>query len=409
MRTLPIGVLGFLAATLALPNLGNAQSPSRSTPAGPFVDITVDGSGVVLRPERVRYRVSADPGTYVTIFLISPTGRVSLLNPYERAVKGSGRREIIREARTGFAPGESYLVAAATKSAAHNAELIRIGRNETRLAAGYYSAETSMDELVMNTVRRAGDDFSVAYASFRVLADDYPGFFAYTQNYNQSCSYPPLSPNYTGLYETLDRGSFPIGRLSLSRQYDEYADQSSFLSYSELLNLESSCNGQIFQTPFLVARAPVLSNPMPPRDTSASRGDSVPKLFPPVTPRVPIPFDPDPRNSSPGVPAATRTRPSLRIDPLSLPTVPVEGGTPAAHTVDPPRVPVTAPVPVETQPRVPFARMQSPRIDPVPTPMPVMQSAPMPAPSPPRPYSPPPTPSTLPKPQPVPVTPPPGE
>jgi hypothetical protein len=411
-------LLGFFPIALALAASAGAQAPARSTPPGPFVDISVDGPGVVLRPERVRYRVTADPGSFVSVFLISPTGRVSLLNPYEQAVGGSRRRELLREATTGYASGESYLVAVATNNRAHSNALVKLSRNETSLSAGYYSAETSMDELVTKTVHRAGDDFSVAYASFRVLADDYPRTFA-NNGYNQSCDYGTLFPSAAFLSEGTYGRSFSVAPF-----YDQYGDRGRFLGYSEILNLEATCRGQTFGEPIFAVRAPAPSNPLPPRrDSSALSADSVPKLFPPIGPRMPVPFDPDPRGGSP-VPAVIRSVPSLRIDPLPMPSVPVEAGTPTPQSFSSPQLPVARPIPVE-----PMVRNDPPRIDPLPmqmdrpstpvsepsvqwqrpvtpmsAPIPVREPAPMPVsppPPPPPPPSPAPSPTPLPSPQPV--------
>jgi len=277
----------------------------------------------VWRPERVRYRVTADPGTYVSVFLIGPSGRVSLLNPYERAIKGSARRELLRETNAGYASGESYLVAVATKSAEHNAALVRLSRNETRLSAGYYSAESSMDELVTKTVHAAGDDFSVAYASFRMMGGDYPGVFA-SNLYDQSCEYGALFPGTSFLGEGSYGRSFAVAPF-----YDVYGNRANFLSYSDILNLDAGCRTQIFAQPFFVFRAPAPSTPAPPRrDSTAFNGDSVPKLLPPIGPRMPLPFNPDPRNANPGTPTAMRGTPSLRIDPIAAPSGPVETGAP---------------------------------------------------------------------------------
>ena len=396
-------LFGSLLAALVIANPADAQSPASSKTAGPFVDISIDGSDVILRPERLRYRVTADPGSYVSVFLISAGGRVSLLNPYEGALAGSRRRELLREASPGFSPGESYLVAVATRNGTHSAQLVRHVKRESRLASDYSSADASLDELLTRTLPGAGDDFSFSYTSFRLLSNDFPMMLAYSQGCSSAgffFSDPFLSQ---GLY----------GRtFSLTPLYGGFRDGSRYLGYSEFWSREAACRGPTLQQPLLLGSGPLPTPPAQPGDTSAESADGIPKLFPPLEPRTPIPFDPDPRNATPGVESGGRALPSARIDPIALPSVPVEAGRPVAQPIDAPSprndAPRVDPIPVQIERRAPITEptVQWQRPDPVvqpvaqPTPQPVSQPTPQPV-------SPPPPPPS-PSPQPVPDIPPPG-
>ena len=275
---------GVVVAGVVGPVGAAAQSTLVQT-APPFVDISLLGSDALYRPGQISYRVTADPGSYVTVFLISPRGRRIALNSYERAFEGSKRRELIRETATGFETGESYLVAVATRNRLHSTTLVRQSENAARLASGYLGAEASLNELLFNIVPAIGNDFAATYVSFRVLSRGVPTTLAFYR----PCGSGSFSSEYGFFGDVFYRG----------RLEDPFGDESIFgnpyFGYLDQLHYRATCEDRLIVPRLIAARAPMpMPNPQPPRDTTTMPVDSVQNPLRPDGRRRGPPVDPHP-------------------------------------------------------------------------------------------------------------------
>ena len=376
-------VVGALLAPIGSAALAQTQSSTSQT-AAPFVEISISGSEVVSSPQRIRYRVSADPGTYVTVFEISPIGRVSVLNAYDEALRGRRRTEFYREAFSGYQDGEGYLVAVATRSKADHSRLVGKSFSRFSWAGRFPSAESSLNDLLMNFLPAAVNEFGADFVAFRVLT--FGGFETFAD-----ALYCPL-PFYSRSGYLSGYGYYNPGYVFRGSSFAR-------------LNSERYC----YDSQRLIARAPFpVSPPIVPGDTT-SKSDTATRLSPPHG----IPFEPpvtpsgrstvvEARSGIPigepagvpverdGNPLTTFSRPaapSIPIRPSSPPTVEPPVFLPARPTPVAPerREPVVVapetkpfrPLPVETERREP-TQPAPPRIE---TPItPVMSSSPPPPP-----------------------------
>ena len=395
---MPRALGSAVAAALLIP-VGSIALAQRQPPAprdtAPFVEISIRGSEVVSPPQRILYRVSADAGSYVTVFEISPLGRVFILNAYDDgAVRGNGRAELFREAYSAYEDGEGYLVAVATRSKADHSQLLKKSRSRFSWASRFATAESSLNDLLITFLPATVKEFGADFAAFRVLT------FAGLDTYADAlyCPLPFYSRNgYLSSWNAYLRGY----------GYHDPADSFSLRSFSRL-NSEGLCYDSQ-RADFLVARAPFPAPPSAPTDT-ASKSDTTVRLSPPHTfpyeppvsppgrasvitvrggtpigepPTVPVERDDPPlgtfsRPAAPSMPAQPVSPPRLE-PPVALPATPTSAERVRRDpVVEAPDVKPFRPIPVETERREP-TQPAPPRIE---TPaMPVM-SPPPPAPAP---------------------------
>ncbi|MDQ6718298.1 MAG: hypothetical protein M3Z17_08135 [Gemmatimonadota bacterium] len=367
----------------ALPVGAQTTAVAAGQPAeAPYINVSLLGTDLLVRPQRLRYRITTDPGAYVTIILISPHGQRSVLNPYEKAFAGTGRREMVRDASTGYQTGESYLVAIATRSQFHSSNLQRQSEAAARLASAHFSAEGSLDELLTSILPAAGNDFSVAYLSFRVVSRGMPMMLQYANR----C---PISGSYAA-YGSINDG-FYRRQVSDSWLFDDFQDETQYFNFLDQPYFASACQDRLIVPPVLVAALPVpVVPPQPPRDTSVVQIDSVPHAGAPTGPIIhnpvaPRPFDVETfsgtigRAMTPLPPGSAPVSPAVPAEPVARePLSPVN----LAPRIDPivpvQREPVSQP-PVPMEPRAMPAQPMQP-MTPPPSPPPPRVSSPTPLP-----------------------------
>ena len=362
-----LAVCGTAAGAIAFASPAGAQSAT-TPPDAPYVNVSLIGTDLLVGPQLLRYRVTADAGAYVTMILISPRGQRVVLNPYESAIGGTGRRELVREARTPSQSGESYLVAIATRSAFHSSNLRRQSQAAARLASAHFSADGALDELLNSILPTAGNDFSAAYVSFRIVSRGVRPMMQYAHR----C---PVSGTYA-LNGTINDGLYR-GQVNSSWAFDDFQEESDYFDFLEQPYFASACQDRLITPPLLVATLPAPVLPPPPRpDTAVTPIDSVPRVGAPTGPIDHHPVAPLPLNVQPlsetigratmplpvaGAPVppvreplspvnlAPRIDPVMPVqrEPVSPPPVPME---PRAMPVQPMSPPPPPPTPVRTTP-----------------------------------------------------------
>lgn len=331
-RTLAVCGAAFISGA------GSALSASaqNATPPvdAPYVNVSLLGSDMLVGPQLLRYRVTADAGAYVTMFLISPHGQRVVLNPYESAIGGTGRRELVREARTPSQSGESYLVAIATRSSFHSSNLRRQSQAAARLASVHFSADGALDELLNSILPVAGNDFSAAYVSFRVVSRGIRPRMQYAHRCPISGAYAVNGTINDGLYRA---------QMSSAWLFDDLQDDTEYFDFLEQPYFASACQDRLIAPPILIATLPAPVLPPTPRDSSVTPIDSVPSIGGPTEPIIHKPVAPHP----------------LSVEPLS-------GTIGRAMTPLPVGAPVSPVVPSEPVAREPLSPVNvAPRIDPV--------------------------------------------
>lgn len=406
MRMKRAAVLGalFLAAVLAVSSTSVTQESAGVYQSGPpFVGLSLIGSEVVFSPDRLRYSVTADPGTFVTVFLISPSGRRSVLNPYERATGGLERQVFVRQTLVGYETGESYLVAMVTRSAFHRSSLVRQAQSEGRMARTNMGADASLSDLLTGIMPIFGDDISATYVSFRVISRGLAQPYGYAAGCHGSALIFGSAFFDDGFY---------VGRSRDGARYDAFGYEDPLLYSLNQSYLSAGCRDRLFDKAMIIARGE--TGPVPPiahHDSGAVAVDSGRR---PVTPAVPRghPVDPDaPGITQPALPTPIGVGPSshtalpmsvpVRVDPVierpvtpespltverADPVSPVLTPTPRVHPVEPMvererQQPISEPTMRVEPPQVPPPTMTPPppRVSPTPEPSPV---TPTPAPPP---------------------------
>ncbi len=342
-----IGILIGAAAPLSLA----AQSgPAMKDTVAPFVDIAIRGTDFVSATGLLYYRVTADPGTFVTVYRISPGGRVSILSGFDQPIRGTTRTAFVRETSSGYDDGSGYVVAVATRSRAGRQNLLQVSIGRFGLAGRFFSAEGALNDLIQNVVPKSGENFTVSYAAYHSSTYRYPLGFAMASYCAGSSFLSSAYADYPASYDIFDDGY----RSDFNRFGDSY--------YAR------ACYGDRLRVYIFDHRPIPPPTPRVPGDTSTR--DSAVGRSRPTTPN-PVPPIGSPRLGRLAIPnpiasgfdyrpvAPVQQEPRTPVMPIFAPTplaTPVPVSPPVerernAPVVQQPMGQVTRPIPVE-RPRI---------------------------------------------------------